>query len=608
MTTALLFTTLLTACNLAPDFTLPDMHLSEGYKEAPTAIETETEKRGSWKKAENLEAVDKGEWWKAYGDETLNKLEQDALAANQTLAAAAARVEEARGLAGEFKWSFLPDFDITANAVRSKPSDASLAAFGNTNAAKLKPYNLFSAGGVLSYEADLFGRVRDSYKAYLLEADAQKAAYNNVLLALQADIASNYFSIRAIDSEMRLVRDTVNIREKAQRIMQRKYDVGSSGEADLTRTMSELSSTKADLIALERQRNILEHALAVLLGQLPSTFSLAAAPLIGSPPEIPPGLPSTLLERRPDIAAAQRTMEAANARIGVARAAFYPIINLTASGGYQSTQLGEVFRWSNRTWALGQTFGSAITMPIFDNGRNLAALDAAHAAYDEAVSNYKQAVLTGFRDVEDNLSEQRLLATQSQAQDSAASASARTTEVVQTRYDNGDVDFFEVVDAQRMSLSAERLAVQVRGQRFLASVALVRALGGGWNTAKSTELNQTASAPAIPAETVAETPTNPHPTKAKKPAKSTSKRKPKTAAKPAATKKTAPLPPMFKNAVAIPAGEDIPGKDLPPPPAQKTPAEAAFDRAITAPTETPAPAPSYPSSGKNRPSFSTPLN
>ena len=600
----LLLTTMLTACNLAPDFTLPDMKSPSAFKETPTVIETETEKHGSWKKAESLEDVNKGLWWKAYGDEALNKLEESALAANQTLSSAASRVEEARGLAGENSWNFLPDFDIGANAVRAKPSNATLATFGSPAGFKLKPYNLFSASGVLSYEADLFGRARNNYNAYLLDADAQSADYNNILLTLQADVASNYFSIRAIDSEMRLVRDTVDIREKALRIMQRKYDVGSSGEADLTRTMSELSSTRADLTALERQRNILEHAMAVLLGQMPSEFTLAAAPLIGSPPEIPPGLPSTLLERRPDIAAARFSMEAANERIGIARAAFFPIINLTASGGYQSTQLGELLRWSNRTWALGQTAGAAITMPIFENGRNFAALRASHSAYDEAVSNYKQAVLVGFRDVEDNLSDQRLLATQSQQQDEAASASARTTEVEQTRYDNGDVDFFEVVDTQRVSLAAERLAVQVRGQRFLTSIALVRALGGGWDTAASTQLNKTASAPAIPAEAVAETPIQPKPAlkKTKTSAKKTAK------VKTTKTSNKAPMPPMFENAVTtLPRTPLAPAMVTPP-----SPADAAFDNAITQhslqkPTEEPASEQAYPSNS-HRPSFSTPLN
>lgn len=602
LSSVLLLTTLLSACSLAPDFKLPDMPLPEAYKEQPTPIEAATEQRGSWKKAENLEEADKGLWWKVYGDESLNKLEEEAITANQSLKAAAARVEQSRGIAESNTFSFLPNFDIAANAVRSKPSNASLAAFGNSGVT-LKPYNLFSTRGVLSYEADLFGKVRDSYKSFLLEADARSADYNNILLALQADVASNYFSIRAIDSEIRLLRDTLEIREKAMRIMQRQYDVGAAGEADLTRTMSELSSTKAEQISLERQRNALEHALAVLLGKMPSELSLASGPLIGSPPELPPGLPSTLLERRPDIAGARFAMEAANARIGVARAAFFPDITLTANGGFESTQLGDVFKWSSRAWALGQVGGAAIAMPIFDAGRNLSRLDAAHAAHEEAVANYRQTVLQGFRDVEDNLSDQRLLATQSQAQDAASSASARTTEVLQTRYDEGDITFFEVVDAQRNSLAAERTAVRVRGQRFLTSIALVRALGGGWNTAQAKQPTPAETAPEIPAEVAAATPLVPKTTKEKTIKKSKKKAAPKAALpktkKTGRTAKLPPMPPMFENAVTAPAGMPTP----------QSPAEAAFESAVQAPAskQEVAPEGNYPS-GNNRATYSTPLN
>ncbi len=598
----LLITTLLSACSLAPDFKMPDQKLPDAYKEQPTNAEaTSTEERGSWKKAESLEDANKGQWWKVYGDDSLNKLEDEAQAANQSLKSAASRVDQSRETAEASSFSFLPDIGINANATRAKPSDASLAAFGNSGV-KLKPYNLYSAHGVVSYEADLFGRIRDSYRALLLDSDAESADYNNVLLALQSDVASNYFSIRAIDSEMRLLHDTISIREKAMRIMQRKYDVGASGEQDLTRTMSELAATKAELISLERERNVLEHALAVLLGKMPAEFSLAAAPLVGSPPELPPGLPSTLLERRPDIAAARFAMESANTRIGVARAAFFPDISLTAMGGFESTQLSNVFKWSSRTWGLGQLGVAAVTMPIFDSGRNLARLDTAHAAYDEAVSNYRQAVLVGFRDVEDNLSNQRLLAGQSQAQDAAAAASARTTEVIQTRYDEGDIDFFEVVNAQRDSLSAERAAVQVRGQRFLTSIALVRALGGGWDFAKSKAMNETAAAPEIPAEAVA-TPAKPKTTQekkaAKKPAAKTTKKTKKT--------KAAKMPPMFENAISPEAVVAEPTPLI----SGSTPAEKAFEATAqkpAVPAETPeeAPAPSYPSHG--RASFSTPLN
>ncbi|NBO18921.1 MAG: efflux transporter outer membrane subunit, partial [Proteobacteria bacterium] len=455
-----MFTTALAGCSLAPDFKMPEMKLPESYKEAaPSAGQAKlpVQERGRWKKAEDLEAANKGEWWKVYGNEELNQLMKEAQEANATLKAAAARVEQSRATAEANTFSFLPNVSISGNAVRSKPSDASLAAFGNRNAT-LKPYNLYSARGVLSYEADLFGRVRDSYRAFLLDAAASEADFANVQLTLQADIASNYFSIRALDSEIALLRDTLSIREKAHDIMKHKYDAGAAGEQDLTRTISELASTNAELTSLERERKILDHALAVLLGKMPSEFALKPAPLVGVPPEVPAGLPSTLLERRPDIARATSLMQAANTRIGVARAAFFPLISLTAFGGYEATEMGDLFKWSSRAWALGQAGGAAITMPIFDSGRNLSRLDNAWAAYEESVNNYRQQVLVAFRDVEDSLASQNLLASQSRQQDDAAAAASRTTEVVQTRYDEGAVEFFEVVNAQRDSLAAARTA------------------------------------------------------------------------------------------------------------------------------------------------------
>lgn len=477
---ALLVGTLLSSCSLAPDLKMPDLNLPASFKQQPVETEAEAAKeKGNWKKGEKLENTDRGQWWKIFGDEKLNELQKQALEANQSLKAAAARVVESRATAESYTSSYLPNLSIGGNAVRAQQSGASLAAFGQP-ARSLNPYSLYNAQGTLSYELDLFGRVSDTYKSFNLDADAEEATYRSVLLALQADVAQHYYSILSLDSERQLVRETVRVREEAARIMRLRYDVGEAGEQDLTRTISELASAKADLLALDRQRNSFEHALAVLLGKLPSEFTMADSPLVGVPPAIPAGLPSSLLERRPDIAAAQATMAAQNARIGVARSAFFPSINLTATGGYESTDLSDLFLWSTRSWSLGQLAGNAITMPIFDTGRNLSRLDSAKASYDEALANYRQQVLVAFRDVEDNLSNQRMLGEQSVQQDIAAAAAARTTEVIEKRYKEGDVDFFEVVNAERDSLNAGRAAVQIRGQRFITTVNLIRALGGGW--------------------------------------------------------------------------------------------------------------------------------
>lgn len=469
----------LSGCSLAPDFTLPEITLPPAFKEEkpPAGIE---KPQDVWQEAHPLEAADPGEWWKIFGDAQLDELETQAQEASPSLQAAAARVEAARAAVRAEGSTLFPRIDLGGNAVRAQPSSAGVAAFGGNPSVTLKPYTLYAAQGTASYEVDLFGRVRDNERALSLDADAQAAQYRSVLLALQADVAQLYFSLRALDAERVLLRDTVAMRREAVRIMQKRFDVGAAGGQDLSRTQSELAAAQAELTALDRSRAAQEHALAVLLDRLPSGFTFAEAPLAGMPPEIPAGLPSPLLQRRPDIAQAQAAMAAANARIGVARTAFFPLLVLTASGGYESTSLSDLFLWPNRTWALGQLGGAALSWTIFDSGRNIARVDAADARYREAVANYRQQVLIAFRDVEDTLSGQRLLAEQSRQQDAAAAAARRTTELVWKRYDQGDVNFFEVVDAQRGSLAAERGAIQTRGQRFLAAVALIRALGGGW--------------------------------------------------------------------------------------------------------------------------------
>ncbi len=468
-----------TSCSLAPDLTVPEITVPTTYKEQPAEAHLPNA-QGRWAATQPLEKENRGQWWKIFGDEQLNELETQAMGESQSLKIALSRVEQARAVAGAARPSILPDLDIGGNAVRAKSSDAALVAFGAPAGTVAKPYTLYSAQGTLSYEADLLGRVRDNYQALQMDVEAQLAAYRSTLLALQADVAQTYFSLRALDAERALLRDTVKVREEAARIMQRRFEVGETGEQDRSRTQAELAGVRADLLALDRQRATLEHALAVLLGRIPSEFMFAEAPLAGDPPEVPAGLPSTLLARRPDIASAIATMAAANARIGVARTAFFPRLLLTASGGFESIELSDLFRWSSRSWALGQLAGSALTMPIFDSGRNLSRLDEAHAAYDEAVAAYRQQALVAFRDVEDTLANQRLLAAQSVEQETAAAAALRTTELTGKRYQEGDVDYFEVVNAERDSLNTGRAAMQVKGARFAATVALIRALGGGW--------------------------------------------------------------------------------------------------------------------------------
>jgi len=480
--TLFLTTSFLSACSLAPDFSVPDMSLPKEFKENTSA---EQDKIGEWKPAISLEKEERGQWWKVFGDDALNDLEKQAIAENNSLKAAASRVEQARALVRANAASILPDIDIGGNAARAKSADASNAPFSKT-ANKLKPYTLYSANATASYEVDLFGRVRDTESAFNFDAEAQDALYKSTILALQADVAQHYFWLQTIDAERNLLKNTVKVRTEARRIMQKRLSVGSIGEIEASQADSDLASAKADLINLDRQRGVLENALAVLLGKNPSEYrfaeTLQETELANTtPPLIPSDIPSEVLQRRPDIASAVANMAAANERIGVARTAFFPSLFLTASGGSQSTSLADIFKWSSRSWAIGQTAGSALAMNIFDSGRNFGNLDAAHAAYDEAVANYRQHVLVAMGDVENTLSEQKLLAEQASEQELAAATSTRAHELVQKRYDSGDVNYSEVVEAERNMLATNRALIQTRGTRLTSTISLIRALGGGWN-------------------------------------------------------------------------------------------------------------------------------
>jgi multidrug efflux system outer membrane protein len=302
-----------------------------------------------------------------------------------------------------------------------------------------------------------------------------------VQLALQADVAQTYFALRQTDEELGLLRDTLKLREDSVRLLQRRFDLGETNELDLSRAKTELATARSDSIALERQRGQLEHGLAVLLGKAPAAFSLAAAPLATALPVIPAGLPSSLLERRPDIAAASRGMAAANARIGIAKAAFFPVLNLTAFGGFESGELHDLFNWSSRTWALGPLFGTILNMPIIDGGRNQANLERSYAVLEESVASYRQQVLVAFSEVEDNLVNVRTLDDQGQATRDAVASASRAFTIAQARYRAGATGYLDVIDSQRSLLSVQRLETQIKGARATSTVALIRALGGGWD-------------------------------------------------------------------------------------------------------------------------------
>jgi len=454
----------LAACSTSRPPEKLDIDVPQQYRESQPAPE------GAWSPARPADASERGAWWTVFGDPDLNKLIDEAKIANPGLAIALARVKQARATAG------LVDAD------RALRVDAGVGPTRQGGGAGTSTFTQWRAQLSFSYEVDLFGRLSDSSRAARLDADGQEAAYRSVLLALQADVAQQYFAIRSLDSELDVLQKTVRLRQQALRLAQGRYEAGDTSELDVAQARTELANTQAEQEGVQRSRSLRDHALAVLLGKAPAQFSLPGAPLQAAAISIPPGLPSELLQRRPDIAQAQRQMAAGSARIGAAKAAFFPSLVLTGTGGYASDELHNLFRWSSRSWLLGPVLGTALNVPLLDGGRNRANLAFANASYEALASNYREQVLVGFQDVEDSLSSLRTLDQQIQFENEAVLSANLATRLAESRYRNGSASYLEVIDAQRSSLAAERAQSQILGQRAAASVGLIRALGGGWDT------------------------------------------------------------------------------------------------------------------------------
>jgi multidrug efflux system outer membrane protein len=477
---------LLTACG-TPVFKQPTIDTPDAFKESQGASdEVKTAADGSrWKQAHPAEQQPRGEWWLAFSDPALTALIGEATRNNASLAVAAARVKQARAIAGIASAGRVPQVGVDVGAERGRL--APLQA-GQPPDAPLTPQTSYRANLSASYEVDLFGRVSANVAAARADAATSEANYRSVLLSLQADVAQQYFRLRATDAELDTVEQTVRLREENVKVNQRRFDLGDIGEFDLSRAKTELATTRADAIGLRRQRATTEHALAVLLGKPAATFTAGPSPLLDSTrmPSIPAGLPSSLLERRPDIAAAQRTMEASNARIGVARAAMFPALTLSASGGGVGDTFANVFAWSSRSWMLG----ALLSTPLIDGGRNKANVARSEAALEESVAAYRQGVLVAFAEVEDTLAGLRVLARQTAEIDEALVSARRTADLAQKLYDAGRSSYLELLDAQRNLAAVERSAVQLRGNRAITTVALIRALGGSWDVPADSENTQ----------------------------------------------------------------------------------------------------------------------
>jgi multidrug efflux system outer membrane protein len=458
---------LLTGCSVGPDYVQPTVPQAAAYKES-----------GPWKKAEPRDDISKGDWYVVFHDPKLNELEAEAEASNQTLRVAVAKVSEARAIARQTEANFFPtlDFEGTGSRQRTSPNNGQLAAQTNNMGA---PYTFNSATVVpfdLSYEVDIWGKVRRAFESSGDLAQASLADYENVLLTLKADVATNYFGVRTADSQIDVQRRTIQSYEENLKLTNSRFQGGISTQLDVEQAQATLASAQAQLATLQQQRAQLEHAVAVLLGKPPEAFSLPFHPLDTRLPVIPAGLPSDLLERRPDVAAAERRVAAQNAQIGVAIAAYFPQVNLTGQTGFDSGDLGMLFSWESRIWS----YGPNIQFPIFEGGQISANIKQQRASYEENVADYRQQVLVAFQDVEDSLSALRYLAQQSEAENRAFVAYKNALDLTNARYTTGLVSYFDVIQAQGLALAAEQLTVQIEGNRIASTVQLIKALGGGW--------------------------------------------------------------------------------------------------------------------------------
>jgi len=463
---------LIAGCSTAPVYHKPDAAAPDAYKEA-------SPQANNWKTAQPSEQIARGEWWEVFGDDALNTLEHRALSANQSLKAAAARLQEARAFQQTARAGLFPTLDAGVGANRGR---ASRVSQGLPDGAPLPIQNSYNAGLSASYEVDLFGRVSDSIKSASAETQQSEALLRSVQLALQADVAQNYFTLRELDAELGVYTRTVTLREASLKLVKHRFTEGQISELDVARAESELATARSDTMTAQRLRAISEHSLAVLLGEAPANFNFAAFPLTPVAVHIAPGLPSSLLERRPDIAAAERKMAATNARIGVAKSAYFPSLTLTGAGGLAAGNAGDLFNWTSRTFLLGPL----ASLPLFDGGRRAGNLANARAQYEEEVANYRQQVLVAFQEVEDNLANLRILRDQIVTQASAVKASERAANLSRTQYKEGAVNYLDVIDAERTVLQSQRVALQLAGAQAVSTVNLIRALGGGWDEVSTT--------------------------------------------------------------------------------------------------------------------------
>lgn len=454
-------TCLLASCDLAPRRPAVSMDLPETFASA-----------GPWRTAKPADASPRGDWWHLFRDDRLSRLMQQAEQGSPTLEIARQRVLEARAMARADRAGLFPTATLRNSAQRDRATGSMQFQFagGRTRTTLLNALDL-------DYEIDFWGRIRNQSRAGAARGDAAEADAENARLGLLSELAMNYYALRLQDAQLALLRRTVSVRQRTADLARKRFAQGDVAQVDVAQAETDLAETQAEAIGLERDRAELEHAIALLLGQVPSEMRLPTLPLAGTPPNLPRAVPSTLLERRPDIAAAEREMAALNAEIGVARAAFFPSITLGVRGGTQTSFYDLMDNRSSLVWGLGP---AGLEWPLLRGGRVRANHLAAKARYEQSASRYRQTVLAAMREVEDALAGLDVLRRQSAVQDTTVAAASRALDLSQKRYESGLVAYFEVLDAQRTLLRAEREATRLQGELFLVTVMLVKALGGGW--------------------------------------------------------------------------------------------------------------------------------
>ena len=458
------------SCEVGPNYRRPALDVPTKYKSATTQ--------------ESSPPVLAADWWRLFNDNTLNQLEESAVRANTDLAAAVARVAQARAAARVTQSQFYPVVTLDPSLTRSRSSGSGANGStlnGTSTTSRARTFTNIQIPFDVSYEIDIWGRIRRLNEAALAQVRVSEDDYQVVLQTLEADVAQNYFTLRSLDSQQRILAQTVTSFRQQVSLTQTQLNAGLVGPTDLLQAQTQLNSTITQEVEIRRQRADVEHALAILLGRPPTELTLESKPLDLTPPSIPAGLPADLLRRRPDVAEAEAALAAASAQIGVAVAQFYPTVTLTGAAGFESIDAAHVLDWEHRFWSIGPS----VSIPIFEGGRLRANLQQVRARYNELLANYHGSVLIAFRDVEDSLTDLHMRADAAAAQDQAVQSAREYLRLSEVQYRGGLATYLQVIDAERTLLTNELSAAQLLNQRLISTVLLIKSLGGGWESGAS---------------------------------------------------------------------------------------------------------------------------